>query len=116
MRKKTELYKQEQDDIIEKLIQLLELDEQKSITLYELDNNKVKTDAIMKMIPTIRKFFSSSKITGISEPDKLERPWLSLIRQLVKGRYNMFSCDYRFQIEGDDTVIRTKKYLFQKIN
>lgn len=116
MRKKTELYKKEQDDIIEKLIQLLELDEQKSTTLYELDNNKVKTDAIMKMIPTIRKFFSSSKITGISEPDKLGRPWLSLIRQLVKGRYNMFSCDYRFQIEGDDNVIRTKKYLFQKIN
>ncbi len=48
MRKKTELYKKEQDDIIEKLIQLLELDEQKSTTLYELDNNKVKTDAIMK--------------------------------------------------------------------
>ena len=68
----------------------------------------------MKMIPTIRKFFSSSKITGISEPDKLGRPWLSLIRQLVKGRYNMFSCDYRFQ--KDDQIIRTKKYLFQKVN
>ena len=59
MRKKTELYKKEQDDIIEKLIQLLGLDDQKSTTLYELDNNKEKTDAIMKMIPTIRKFFSS---------------------------------------------------------
>jgi hypothetical protein len=113
MRKKTELYEKEQNDIIEKLIRTLELDEQMSITLYELDNNKTKTDAIMKMIPTIRKFFSSSKITGISEPDKLERPWLSLIRQLVKGRYNMFSCDYRFQ--QDNRTIRTKKYLFQKI-
>ena len=71
MRKKTELYKKEQDDIIEKLIQLLGLDDQMSTTLYELDNNKVKTDAIMKMIPTIRKFFSSSKITGIRAPDKL---------------------------------------------
>jgi hypothetical protein len=116
MRKKVELYKKEQDDIIEKLIQLLELDDQMSTTLYELDNNKIKTDAIMKMIPTIRKFFSSSKITGISEPDKLGRPWLSLLRQLVKGRYNMFSCDYRFQIEGDENVIRTKKYIFKKMN
>lgn len=61
------------------------------------------------MLPTIRKFFSSSKITGISEPGKLGRPWLSLIRQLVKGRYNMFSCDYRFQNN------KNKKYLFQKL-
>ena len=38
MRKKTELYKKEQDDIIEKLIQLLELDYQMRTTLYELDN------------------------------------------------------------------------------
>ncbi len=114
MRKKTELYKKEQDEIVEKLINILKLDEQMSITLYDLDNNKVKTDAIMKMIPTIRKFFSSSKIIGISEPDRLERPWLSLIRQLVKGRYDMFSCDYRQQV--DNNTIRTKKYLFQKIN
>ena len=42
MRKKTELYKKEQDDIIEKLIEMLELDEQMSTTLYELDNNKNK--------------------------------------------------------------------------
>lgn len=44
MRKKTELYKKEQDDIIEKLIQLLELDEQKSTILYELDNTDRKGD------------------------------------------------------------------------
>ena len=39
---------------------------------------------------------------------------LSLIT--LKGRYYMFSCDYRFQIEGDENVIRTKKYIFQKMN
>ena len=35
MCKKTELYKKEHDDIIEKLIQLLEFDDQMSTTLYE---------------------------------------------------------------------------------
>lgn len=41
-------YTKEQDDIVEKLIQLLELDDQMGTTLYKLNNNKVKTDAIMK--------------------------------------------------------------------
>ncbi len=122
MRKKTELYKEEQDTIIEQLIEILGLDDQMSITLYELDNDQEKIDKIMELVPTIRKYFSASNIKGIkqaSQPqsnddNKVTRPWLSLVRQIVKSKYNMLSCDYR--IKKEDQTIRTKKYLFQKIS
>ncbi len=114
MRKKTELYKEEQDTIIEQLIEILGLDDQMSITLYELDNDQEKIDKIMELVPTIRKYFSASTVIGITDPEKTSRPWLSILRQILKGRYNMLSCDHR--IKTDDKTIRTKKYLFQKIS
>ena len=39
MRLKTELYKEEQDEIINKIIEILELDTNNSIVLYDLDND-----------------------------------------------------------------------------
>jgi hypothetical protein len=42
MRLKSELYKQEQDEITDKIIEILELDDENSIILYNLDNNKEK--------------------------------------------------------------------------
>jgi hypothetical protein len=42
MKLKSVLYKKEQDEICDKIISILNLDGDKSITLYELDNDKVK--------------------------------------------------------------------------
>ena len=42
MRLKTELYKQEQNEIMSKIISLLELDNDNGIILYNLDNDKTK--------------------------------------------------------------------------
>lgn len=39
MRLKEELYKKEQDEILQKIINIIDLDKENSITLYELDNN-----------------------------------------------------------------------------
>jgi hypothetical protein len=40
MRLKSELYKKEQTEIINNIIEILDLDNENSTTLYELDNNK----------------------------------------------------------------------------
>ena len=46
MRLKSELYKDEQLHICDKIINILELDDSGSTTLYELDNNKNKQNAL----------------------------------------------------------------------
>lgn len=49
MRLKSELYKKEQTEIINNIIEILDLDNEKSTTLYELDNNKEKQNKIMEL-------------------------------------------------------------------
>ena len=110
---KSELYREEQSQLKKKIIEILSLDECNSTTLFELDTNKDKQDKLMALIPDIRKFFNFGKIVGASEPDKVERPWLSIIKHLTRHDYELFRCDYRFT-HPDLGVVRTKRYVFQK--
>lgn len=66
MRTKKEVYGKDQEEIIDKIINIVFPDEnkKKEITLYELDNDKEKQEEIMKLIPDIRnyhKFFDEIK-------------------------------------------------------
>ena len=97
MKLKSILYKKEQDDLVDKIINILELDDENSIILYNLDNNKIKQDKILELIPEIRKYYSFSTIIGASEPTKAKRPYLSIIRQLLKSKYKLNNYDYRIK-------------------
>ena len=113
MKLKSILYKKEQNELIDKIINILELDNENSIILYNIDNDKTKQDKILELIPEIRKYYSFSTIIGASEPEKTKRFYLSIIRQLTKNKFNMLSCDYRVK-KDDNSEIRTKKYIFTK--
>jgi len=112
MKLKVLLYPKEQEQIRHKLIDILELDNNNSITLYDLENHPTKTIKIMELLPEIRKFFSMSKITAFSTPEKIDRPWLSIIRHMLKKDYEMVSADWR--IKKEKNIIRTKRYYFHK--
>lgn len=112
MKNKTELYNKEQNEIINNIIDILDLDEQNSCVLYELDNNNEKQCHLMKLVPQIRKFFSFSRIIGVSEPQKAKRPWLGLIKQITKYNYNIISQSIKMRKNGQ--LIRTQKYIFIK--
>ncbi len=64
MKLKSILYKKEQNELVDKIINILELDNQNSIILYNLDNDKIKQDKILELIPEIRKYYSFSTIIG----------------------------------------------------
>jgi hypothetical protein len=112
MRLKEELYKKEQDEILQKIINIIDLDKENSITLYELDIDTEKQNKIIDLIPDIRKYFSLSFVKGVKNPELLKRPYLSVIKQILKNNYNIISSDFRTQI--DENKIRTKKYIFIK--
>ena len=57
MRLKSELYKKEQDDIIDKIISILDLENRNTYTLYELDHNEDIQEQINKQFTT---FIASS--------------------------------------------------------
>jgi hypothetical protein len=112
MKLKNILYKKEQEELVNKIINILELDNENSIILYNLDNDKTKKDKILELIPEIRKYFNFSGIIGISKPTKVKRPYLSIIRQLTKSKYKLNSYDYRVKQNGKEDI-RTKKYIFE---
>ena len=100
------------NQIVIQIINVLELDDESSIILYNLDNDKTKQDKILELIPEIRKYYSFSTIIGASEPTKAKRPYLSIIRQLTKRKYKLNSYDYRIKQDGKEDI-RTKKYIFE---
>jgi len=113
MRLKSELYKKEQEEIIDKIVKILDLENKTEYTLYELDKNEEIQNKIMELIPEIRKWFSFNNMKAVGEPSKRKRPWLCIIKQLLKSKYNIVSIDYRMIDNGVE--IRTHKYKIELI-
>lgn len=110
MRLKSELYKKEQDEIVEKIITILDLENKNTYTLYELDKNEEMQKRIMGLIPEIRKWFSFNNMKAVGEPQKIKRPWLSIIKHLLKTKYLTQTNEIR--IIKHDKTIRTMEYNF----
>ena len=70
---KSQLYHKEQNEIMDKIINILQLDEESSILLYNLDNDKIKQQKIMDLIPDIRKYFTYDCIPGARNPEQTKR-------------------------------------------
>jgi len=113
MRLKSELYKKEQEEIIDNIVKILDLENKTEYTLYELDKNEEIQNKIMELIPEIRKWFSFNNMKAVGEPSKRKRPWLCIIKQLLKSKYNIVSIDYRMIDNGVE--IRTHKYKIELI-
>ena len=113
MRLKSELYKKEQEEIISKIITILDLENKNIYTLYELDNNEQIQKNVMELIPEIRKYFAFNNLKAVGEPTKRKRPWLLIIKQLTKNSYELLSEDCRISNNGKE--IRTHQYTFTKL-
>jgi hypothetical protein len=113
MRLKSELYKKEQEEIVDKIIKILDLENKKSYTLYELDNNLEIQNRIMELIPEIRKWYSFNNMKAVGEPKKRKRPWLSIIKNLITLKYNITIKKYTTKpLNKQLPIIQTMKYDF----
>ncbi len=112
MRLKSDLYPAEQGQVRRKIIDILALDSENSITLYELDNDVEKQQKIMALLPEIIKWFAVRKSMAAQTPEKCHRPWMCILRFVLKPKFKIIREDYRLKIENK--TIRTQKYFFQK--
>jgi hypothetical protein len=108
---KQSLYAKEQEQIIQSLIDILDLHNTSSFIRYHLDHDDQLIVRVMSLVPSIRLYFASSAISGISEPHKLDRPYLSIIRYLLKDHYSITSKDIKHRLP-DGRRIRTTQYFF----
>ena len=110
MRLKSELYAKEQEEIVNKIVCILDLNNKKIYTLYELDNNTEIQEKIMALIPEIRKYYSFNGIKAVGDPEKIKRPYLSIIKHLLKFKFLIKTSEIR--IIRDTKCIRTMEYNF----
>jgi len=111
MRLKSELYKKEQEEIVDKIVNILDLKNKTEYTLYELDKNEEIQKKIMDLIPEIRKYYAFNNMKAVGEPNKRKRPWLSIIKNLLKTKYNIIT-DISYLT---DDKSQTQIYKFNKI-
>ena len=110
IRIKDKKYKVEQEDFIKRILESLSLDEENSITLYEMDK---KGEEIMKFVGDASKYFYISNKACINSKN-CKRPWLSLIKATVTDDYNIFRKNITIKV--DDKEVHTVKYFFIKQN
>ena len=88
MTRKADLYAAEQRQICDRAIRILDLDDQSSVWLGDLDNDKTKQNLLLSLIPDIRRYFSFTCIPGSVDPSKSKRPWLSIAKGVTHPFYS----------------------------
>jgi hypothetical protein len=81
-----DIYTEERQIVLNKLFDILEVNEKnKKISLTELDNNEKKQNDIMNLIDDIKKYFFCSKWTYFKHKKRqMKRIYLSLIKNIMR--------------------------------
>lgn len=113
MRLKTVLYKEEQAEIVTKIISLLNLEANQFFLLSDLDKDVELQNNVLGLVPDIRKYYNCNNIKAVTDPSRIKRPWLSIIKTLLKPIYTIIAEDHHFT--KDEKYIHTQRYTFNKI-
>jgi hypothetical protein len=108
--KLSEKYQQEREDICNKIITILNLNEDNTILLCDLDEDTEKQNKIMDMKEEIQKYFACSTISSFKPNFECKRPYLNIIRSILrKQNYIIENSDFWIKYENG-LLQRTIKY------
>ncbi len=108
-------YKIERELVCDKLIDILQLDDNHSFILSELDEDTEKQTAILNMKEEIQKCFACSEISSFKPNVECKRPYLNIVRGILRKQgYTFVSMDNDIKI--NDVLKRTKKYIIFRNN
>jgi len=111
--KKAEKYKNECDEITNKIINILQLDDDNSFILYNFDRDIEKQEQIKELATDIKKYFASSYWNGINEKNTI-RPYLTIIRNLLKKQGFLFINKNFIYNTGLGKIKTTRYYIIKK--
>ena len=107
--KLSEKYQNEREDICKKLISIIELDENKSFLLCDLDNDLEKQKQIIDMKEDIQNVFACSTISAFKPNFECKRPYLNIVRSILRQQnYTFIGND--FTKKENDLSKKTIKY------
>ena len=115
MPKKIDKFNNERQEIMDKILNIIGITDNKTtFYLYELDNDKKKQDDIIELIPDIKKYFICSTWTCFCK-DNVKRVYLSIIKYIMKDmKYNMVSSRTNIKNEQGKFINVTIYHIIKK--
>ena len=110
-----EKYKEEREKICERIIDILQLDENNSFLLCELEADQEKQEKIMSMKEEIQKCFACSEISSFKPNFECKRPYLNIVRGILRKQGYVFNGSDIVTKENEVSK-RTKKYYIFRNN
>ncbi len=113
--KLSEKYQNEREDICNKIITILELTEDNTFLLCELDEDIEKQNKLLELKEEIQKYFACSTISSFKPNFECKRPYLNIIRSILrKQNYTFIGNDYTIKI--NNIPKKTIKYIIFRNN
>jgi len=111
-----DIYTEQREEICKKIIDILQLDENHSFLLLELDDNIEKQNALLSMKEDIQKYFACSQLGCFKPGYESKRPYLCIVRGILRKQgYTFISSDVNIKV--NDVFKRSQRYIiFRKIN
>ena len=107
-------YKEEREEICKRLLDILNLDDNKSFLLCDLDEDIERQTAILNMKEEIKKCFACSEISSFKPSFECKRPYLNIVRGILRKQGYTFNCDTTFnKIEKGNYKTSTKYKVFR---
>jgi len=104
MPKKIEKFENERKIIINKLFEIIGIDQNNNLlSLHKMDNDLEKQQKIIDLESDIKKYFISSRWTCFNKPKNCKRIWLSILKNTLK--------DMGYEIISSSIVSKIDDYL-----
>ena len=108
--KLSEKFVNEREEVCNKIISIINLDDNGCILLSELDLDINKQNKIIELKEEIQKYFAVSTISSFKPNFPCKRPYLNIIRSILRQQgYTFEGKDCEFKI-GENLYQRTIKY------
>lgn len=111
--KLSEKCKEEREKICNKIISILNLDDEKSFLLLDLDNNTEKQTAILDMKEEIQKCFAVSTISAFKPNFDCKRPYLNIVRSILRQQNYIISSTRVSYRNGENRINTIKYFIFR---
>ena len=108
--KLSDKYPEQRETICKKIISILELNEYNEFLLCELDTNSEKKQKILDLKEEINKYFACSTISSFKHNFECKRPYLNIIRSILRQQYYIVESVNYWNKISDGTFQRTMKF------
>jgi hypothetical protein len=108
--KLSEKYQIQREEICNKLIQILQLDNNNSFLLNDLDNDIEKQNLILEMKDEIKKYFAVSCLTPFKPNATCKRPYINILRGILRQQGYTFQGNSLITSLNDGKYTSTTKY------